>query len=320
MSNPFPRRIRSALAALFLLQFPATGVLAGENVRTAASVARAAELAAARARYEQTEREVEAIMRMRREEIRRETGGRLAAGRPKADAGGDATPAPKPPADWSYEGENGPEQWAKLRPDWARCGAGQRQSPIDIRDGIQVDLEPVSFDYRPSSFNVVDTGRTVQVNLAPGNRISLTGRSYALEHFHFHRPAEEKIDGRGFEMVAHLVHRDDEGRMAVVAVLIENGSAHGLLQTVWNNLPLEKHMPVAPPALLDVGQILPQRREYYTYMGSITTPPCSEGVLWIVLKEPVQASARQIGIFSRLYPMNARPVQPSSGRPIKESH
>ncbi|GIZ53283.1 carbonic anhydrase [Noviherbaspirillum aridicola] len=315
MPNP---RLRHLLLATLLCS---TAAMAAADGKSATNLARAAEEAAARARYEQTEREIEAMLRARREAIRRETGTRVASSRSRQQAEDDGVPTGKAArhASWSYEGETGPEHWGRLRPEWTRCGAGNRQSPIDIRDGIPVDLEPVAFDYKPVAFSVIDNGHTVQVNLGPGNRISLTGRSYELQQFHFHRPAEEKVNGRGFEMVAHLVHKDAEGRLAVIAVLIESGSAHPLMQTVWNNLPLEKNEPVTPPSLIDVSQLLPQRREYYTYMGSLTTPPCSEGVLWIVLKEPVQASTQQIGIFSRLYPMNARPVQSPAGRLIKES-
>lgn len=314
-----PNRLLQRLLLAALLT--STAVHASDSVKSATRLARAAEEAAARARYEQTEREIEAMLRARREAIRRETGGKTVAARSRQAVEDDGVPTGRsvPNASWSYEGETGPEQWGKLRPEWARCASGNRQSPIDIRDGIAVDLEQVAIDYKPSAFNVVNNGHTVQVNLGPGNMITLTGRTYELQQFHFHRPAEERVNGRGFEMVAHLVHKDSEGRLAVIAVLIENGSAHPLMQTVWNNLPLEKNEPVAPTALIDVTQLLPQRRDYYTYMGSLTTPPCSEGVLWIVLKEPVQASTQQIGIFSRLYPMNARPLQPSAGRLIKES-
>lgn len=231
----------------------------------------------------------------------------------------DATPVAHG-AHWSYEGEGGPARWGKLDSAWAKCDTGNRQSPIDIRDGIKVDLETISFDYQPSTFNVVDNGHTVQVNLGSGNRIVVMGRIYELIQFHFHRPSEERIEGRGFDMVVHLVHRDANGRLAVVAVLIEGGKPHPLIQTVWNNLPLEKNEPVAPNLMMDVSKLLPEHREYYTYMGSLTTPPCSEGVLWMVLKEPIQASAQQIGIFGKLYQMNARPIQSSAGRLIKESN
>ncbi|HEY5799239.1 MAG TPA: carbonic anhydrase family protein, partial [Burkholderiaceae bacterium] len=208
---------------------------------------------------------------------------------------------------WSYEGESGPAQWGKLNTAWAKCGAGERQSPIDIRDGIRVELEPIAFDYHPSTFSVTDNGHTVQVTLAGGNYITIMNRMYELVQFHFHRPSEERINGRGFEMVAHLVHRDAEGKLAVIAVLIERGKAQALVQTVWNNLPLEKLSSSTPNIVIDMTDLLPRRRDYYTFMGSLTTPPCTEGVLWMVMKEPVQASADQMALFSRLYPMNARP-------------
>ena len=236
-------------------------------------------------------------------------------------------PRAKPPASpdahaghWSYEGEGGPAQWAAMKPDFATCATGKRQSPIDLRDGIRVQLDPVQFDYRPSGFRVIDTGHTVQVNVDGGSTIEVTGRRYELQQFHFHRPSEERIDGRAFDMSAHLVHKDAEGRLAVVAVLLEGGSAHPLVQTVWNNLPLERGEEVPARGAIDLNALLPAERGYFTYMGSLTTPPCSEGVLWMVMKQPVAVSAEQIAIFSRLYPMNARPVQSASGRLIKESN
>ena len=220
---------------------------------------------------------------------------------------------------WAYEGEGGPEHWGDLKPEYRLCASGKRQSPIDIRDGIRVDLEKIQFDYQPSGFAVLDNGHTIQVNLAPGNSLQVMGRRYELLQFHFHRPSEERINGRQFDMVAHLVHKDADGRLAVVAVLLERGRDQPLVQTVWNNLPLEKGEPLPAPGQMDLNQLLPEDRGYYTYMGSLTTPPCSEGVLWMVMRQPVQLSANQLNIFGRLYPMNARPVQPGSGRLIKES-
>ena len=233
-----------------------------------------------------------------------------------ARAGADAGHA----AHWSYEGAGGPEGWGQMKPEFAKCSTGSRQSPIDIRDGIKVSLDAVAFDYKPSAFRVLDNGHTVQVNVGPGNSIEVLGRRYDLLQFHFHRPSEERIDGKQFDMVVHLVHKDLEGRLAVVAVLLERGSALPIVQSVWNNLPLEKGDEVAAKLPLDMGTLLPTERSYFTYMGSLTTPPCSEGVLWMVMKNPVQVSAEQIGIFSRLYPMNARPIQSASGRLIKESN
>jgi carbonic anhydrase len=235
----------------------------------------------------------------------------------RAGAAGD-TPPGAGATPWDYDGAFGPEAWGRL-PGFETCASGKRQSPIDIRDGIAVDLEPIRFDYHPGSFSVTDTGHTVQVDVAPGNAITVMGRRYELTEFHFHRPAEERIEGRSFDMVVHLVHKDAAGHVAVVAVLLEPGTAQPVVQTVWNNLPLEKGEALKADVALDPAQLLPTDRRYYTYMGSLTTPPCSEGVLWMVMKEPVPISPEQDAVFAHLYPMNARPIQQASGRLIKAS-
>nr|MBL8410578.1 carbonic anhydrase family protein [Dechloromonas sp.] len=219
---------------------------------------------------------------------------------------------------WGYEGPGAPENWAKLDAKNTVCATGQRQSPIDIRDGIKVDVEPIKFTYRPSTFRIEDNGHTIQVKVADSS-ITLTGKTYELVQFHFHRPSEEKVNGQRFDMVAHLVHKADDGALAVVAVLFERGNENPFIQTLWNNMPLEKNTAVAPPnTVIDLNTLLPASPSYYTYMGSLTTPPCTEGVLWLVMKQPVQVSLDQINIFSRLYRNNARPIQPAAGRLIKE--
>jgi carbonic anhydrase len=228
-------------------------------------------------------------------------------------------PTPARHAEWGYDGAGGPDHWAELKPEFATCARGKRQSPIDIQGGIKVELDPVQFDYKPSSFRVIDNGHTVQVEVGAGNAIDVLGRRYELVEFHFHRPSEERIDGQAFAMVAHLVHKAADGRLAVVAVLLEPGRAHPVVQSVWNNLPLDKGEEVTPKVSIDLAGLLPEDRRFYTYMGSLTTPPCSEGVLWMVMRKPVTLSPEQIGVFARLYPMNARPVQQASGRLIKES-
>lgn len=241
--------------------------------------------------------------------------------KPGSSAVGRPTGVPTPPsAAWAYDGAHGPDHWAQLAPENAACGSGQRQSPIDITGGIQVDLDAVQFDYRPSGFRVVDNGHTVQVNVASGNSIEVLGRHYELVQFHFHRPSEERIDGKPFDMVVHLLHKSADGKFAMIAVLLEQGSAQPVVQAVWNNLPLEKGDEVVAKGPIDISALLPSDRRYYTYMGSLTTPPCSEGVLWMVMKVPVQISPEQLAIFTRLYPMNARPIQAPHGRLIKESN
>jgi len=231
-----------------------------------------------------------------------------------------ASPAGGAGTHWGYQGPAGPQTWGGLKPEFSLCGNGQRQSPIDIRGGLAVDLEPVAFHYQASRFGVIDNGHTVQANVAPGNFIELGGKRYELVQFHFHRPSEERIDGRQFEMSVHLTHKDEQGRLAVVAVLMDKGQQpQPAVQKVWNNLPLEKGEENAARVALDIAELLPTDRRYFTYMGSMTTPPCSEGVQWVVMRQPVVMTAEQIELFARIYPMNARPVQAASGRRILQS-
>jgi carbonic anhydrase len=237
-----------------------------------------------------------------------------------ARAPGEAARPPQRRGPWSYGGENGPASWAELDPAFGLCASGRRQSPIDIRGGVAVDLEPIRFDYRPSGFTVVDDGHTIQARIAPGNTLSVGGRSFELQQMHFHRPAEERIDGRGFDMSLHLVHKDAEGRLAVLALLLQRGDeAQAVVQRVWNDLPLEKGLEQPASQPLDPAALLPQDRGYATYMGSLTTPPCSEDVLWMVMRQPLSVTQAQLDVFAHLYPMNARPLQSAAGRLIKRS-
>jgi len=265
--------------------------------------------------------EVQDLSRHQREMMLATSGMRKVSPRKKVEHQEEASPPPDyAHAHWGYAGLGAPENWAKIRKDYATCGTGERQSPIDIRGGIKVDLEPIKFDYHPSQFRVTDNGHTVQVDVGEGNTITVTGHTYQLVQFHFHRPAEERINGKAYDMVAHFVHKDFDNNIAVVALLLEKGMDNPYIQTVWNYMPLEVGMSVEPPdVVLDLAKMLPENRDYYTYMGSLTTPPCTENVLWMVLKNPVDVSLQQIGIFARLYPHNARPVQPNNSRLIKES-
>lgn len=222
--------------------------------------------------------------------------------------------------EWGYEGAGGPANWGKLRPDYAICASGRHQSPIDIRDGIRVDLEPIKFDYKLSKFRIVDTGRTIRVAVGEGSTITVTGRTYALQRLEFHRPAEEQVNGRGYDMDVQFIHQDEAGNIAIVVVLLEaGGNENPQIQTFWNNLPLQVNRDVTPTVPVDLKALLPENHAYYTYIGSLTTPPCTEDVHWMVLKQPMPISKDQLGIFSHLYKNNARPLQPSNGRLIKEN-
>ena len=224
-------------------------------------------------------------------------------------------------AHWSYEGDTGPANWAKLKPEFNVCAIGQRQSPIPIDNSatLQGPAEPIGFHYRPSEGSVVHNGHTIQVDVAPGNHIAVRGGHFDLLQFHFHHPSEEQINGQRFPMVAHLVHKNAEGQLAVVAVLLTTGEANTAIDTVWKYLPVDTGDRVKLPAgVLNLPDLLPKDQRYYQFMGSLTTPPCTEGVLWMVLKTPSTLSPAQIRLFGQLFPNNARPVQELNGRPVRE--
>ena len=221
---------------------------------------------------------------------------------------------------WDYGDSKGPRHWGELKPEFAPCKDGHRQSPIDIRDPQKADLPPIQFNYKPSPLHIIDNGHTVMINYSPGSFISVGGKKYALKQFHFHRPSEEKINGKDFEMVVHLVHADSEGKLAVVAVLLERGKDNPLVQELWNDLPKEKEKEEFLDTIqIDLSRLLPADRGYYTFPGSLTTPPCSEDVTWFVLKHPVTVSEAEIEQFSKLYRHDARPTQPLYGRVVLES-
>jgi carbonic anhydrase len=221
---------------------------------------------------------------------------------------------------WDYGDALGPSHWGDLKPEFAACKDGHHQSPIDIRNPKQAALPPIDFEYKPSPLHIIDNGHTIMVNYSSGSFISIGEKKYALKQFHFHRPSEEKINGKGFDMTVHLVHADEDGKLAVVAVLLQEGEDNPLVHELWNDLPKEKEKEeVLNGVQIDVGKLLPVDRGYYTFPGSLTTPPCSENVTWIVLKHPVTISAEEIARFSQLYRDDARPTQPLYDRVVLES-
>ncbi len=219
---------------------------------------------------------------------------------------------------WSYAGHGGPAHWSELEDGFSGCKLGKEQSPIDIRGAAKAKLEPIAFHYTAGAATVLNNGHTVQVNLAAGGTITLPDGEYKLLQFHFHTPSEEKVNGVGFPLVAHFVHKSDAGKLAVVAVLFEKGAANSALKGVFAGLPAKEKQSREIDSF-DPAAVLPEQRGYYAYMGSLTTPPCSEGVRWQVLKQPVSLSVAQLKSFQKLYPMNARPVQALNGRSLEVS-
>ena len=172
-------------------------------------------------------------------------------------------------------------------------------------------------NYKRTAARVIDNGHTIQVNLDPGNTFTVGDKTYTLEHFHFHKPSEEKINGKARDMVAHLVHKAADGKVAIVAVLLDAGrDSNPALKPVFSNLPKEKAREMPLPAPLDLVKLLPDNTGYYSFAGSLTEPPCSEQVTWFVLKKPSTLSADSLAKFAKIYPMNARPIQPLNGRDI----
>jgi len=218
---------------------------------------------------------------------------------------------------WTYGKHGGPAEWGELDQSFASCQIGKQQSPIDIRGAKPADLPAIRFDYKPAPLKVIDNGHTIQVNYAPGSAIDVGGTRYELVQFHFHKPSEEKIDGKSHAMVAHLVHKGGDGALAVVAVLLDKGADNPTLRAVWSHLPKQKDKEVASTATIDAAALLPADKGYYTFAGSLTTPPCSEGVRWFVLKKPMTLAASEVTAFAKLYPMNARPTQPLNGRTLE---
>ncbi|WKB51704.1 carbonic anhydrase [Eleftheria terrae] len=230
-----------------------------------------------------------------------------------------AEPAKSPPH-WGYAGSHGTAHWARLDAGFATCASGQRQSPIDIRDATPAALPELGFSYGKVAPAIFNNGHTVQVNVPGGQTLQVGERRYELLQFHFHTPSEEKVAGKSSAMVAHFVHRDAEGRLGVVAVLLQPGAAGSAFDEVLAHLPQRagETLSVADLAL-DLNALLPAQRGYYDFEGSLTTPPCSEGVHWMVLREPMRVQPEHLKAFRRLYPANARPVQPLHGREVRVS-
>jgi carbonic anhydrase len=222
---------------------------------------------------------------------------------------------------WGYSGETGPEHWGAEDPSFATCSIGKHQSPVNIEKAVVKDLPELKFDYKDTALNVTDTGHTYQINATSGSGGFTVGDDrYDFAQVHFHELSEESLHGRHYSMEAHIVHKNAKGDLAVVAVLIRKGKTNEFLKPIFDNFPVKgtAENDVAGKTV-NMGDFLPTHHGYFTFEGSLTTPPCSENVRWFVLKTPVEASEAQLKQFGGRYTHNSRPTQPVNGRVIEES-
>lgn len=219
------------------------------------------------------------------------------------------------PVHWSYDGEAGPTHWGELSPDFALCATGTEQSPIDIPAEAALNPADLDYAYLPSAVNIVNNGHTIQVNYDAGSTLKLDNQEYELVQFHFHAASEHTNNGQHAPMEMHLVHRNANGDTAVVGVWLENGSENTAFAPVFDNLPAVEGEPTTISGqTVNADSLLPVERTYHRYNGSLTTPPCTQNVKWIMLSDSVTLSDAQIGKYTAIFSDNFRPTQPLNDR------
>lgn len=222
------------------------------------------------------------------------------------------------PPHWTYEGEEGPEHWGELDSTYAVCGTGTHQSPIDISTPTEQDLANIAFHYSSSQVNILNNGHTAQVNYDAGSYIELDSVRYDVVQFHYHAPSEHVVDGKSFPAEIHIVHKNADGQLAVLGILLEEGAENSALSPFINNLPVEKSDVKDVGVTINANEFLPTLQTTFRYSGSLTTPPCSEGVNWLVMTNPVEISAEQLNKLEELFEANNRPVQELNDRSVIE--
>lgn len=215
---------------------------------------------------------------------------------------------------WGYTGDGAAANWGDLKDDYHTCKDGKKQSPINIDKFVQGEVPPLQLNYQDTPLVVVNNGHTVQVNYAPGSSVSVGGKTYNLLQFHFHTPSEHYLNGAPAAMEVHFVHKAEDGTLGVVGVMMKVGAENAAIKNIWENIPAAGEEKAVEGVTLAATQLLPGDHSYLKYEGSLTTPPCSEGVQWHVLKKPIEISQEQLIAFQELFPVNARPVQPLHGR------
>jgi carbonic anhydrase len=220
---------------------------------------------------------------------------------------------------WSYEGAGAPPNWGHLEPEFRSCEIGLQQSPIDLRRAISATIGPVEPSFREKPLKIINNGHTIQVNCEPGSATRINTVPFALVQFHFHHPSEHFLSGRRFDLEIHFVHRSEADELAVLGVFVQPGAENAALAPIWAAMPAQEGPERVVPGNVQPAGLLPRRRGLFSYAGSLTTPPCSQGVNWLVYAEPISASAAQIQRFAQLFPLNARPVQRLNNRILAHS-
>ncbi|MCF6323703.1 MAG: carbonic anhydrase family protein [Gammaproteobacteria bacterium] len=245
----------------------------------------------------------------------------------KADDHGKATHAEKAShavkhADyWAYEGDGAPHAWGVIKEEYATCGDGMQQSPIDISTVTIGPLSKIEFKYRSTPLELVNNGHTIQANYHTGSYITVGGKRYDLLQLHFHAPTEHTVGGKSYDMVAHLVHKAADGQLGVIGVMFKAGDKNKEIEKLWANMPTESGQTnTVKNTRINALDLLPVDLTYFNYTGSLTTPPCSEGVNWMVMATPASISAKQVKQFTDLFPASVRPVQPLNGRVVRTSN
>lgn len=220
---------------------------------------------------------------------------------------------------WGYTGHNSPAEWGNISEKYRECGAGLNQSPINITHSLHADLPPLTPSYESNSTDIVDNGHTIQINMAPGSTFSIDDKTFELKQFHFHAPSENHIEGKSFPLEGHFVNVDKEGNIAVIGIMFEEGEPNKVLEKVWKNMPSKEGESKTLQLSKIANALLPEDKHYYRFNGSLTTPPCTEGVRWFVLKTPVTISKEQVAKFhATMHQDNNRPIQPLDARIIVE--
>lgn len=225
--------------------------------------------------------------------------------------------ATEQPVHWGYEGQESPEHWGELSPDFTLCEIGKNQSPINIQGALKANHCKLALAFQQGKQQIINNGHTIQINVSEGNTLHLDKETFMLQQLHFHSPSENEIDGKQFPLEGHFVYKNKDGSLAVLALMFKTGKANPELAKAWQQIPTRVGQTTMLTHPIDIKALLPEKFDFYRFSGSLTTPPCSEGVIWMVLEQPVSASDEQIRQFlSALHHTNNRPVQPLNGRII----